>query len=119
MSIITFVFVLGFISFGLVAINVYLTYEAIRWIPFSIRKRIGLCVLIWLAPLIGAIIAAKQLKLIFSSKTAYSSGGSGAFVEMDAIFNPQARHYIEYKQEKSSIVVKNEQADDINKNLKL
>lgn len=113
MSILISVAIPGILAVALLAANIFLTYEALRWVPFSVSKRLGVCALIWLLPVVGAVIAARLLKLAFFKRTAYSGGATGAgLMEADAIFNPQARHYIEYKHEKASVVLQTEQADD-------
>jgi hypothetical protein len=81
-------------------INSVLTYETIQWIPFPPVKRFAICCLIWLLPVIGAVIAYQLLGF----KTSKNDSGLGeAILGMDAIFNPQARHLIEYRQEKSAV----------------
>lgn len=90
-------------------INSVLTYEAIQWIPFSPFKRFCICFLIWLLPVIGAAVA---YKLLGFKTFKGDSGMGGAILGMDAIFNPQARHLIEYRQEKSALHAPDEKVID-------
>lgn len=83
-------------------INAHLSKEIYQWEP-SLKKRVLLLVCLWLMPLIGIAIAYKSLGLDWFNykKKSTASGQSsmgGAFLEVDAIFNPGQKHVIEAKQ---------------------
>ena len=93
-------------------INSLLSKELYLWEP-SLRKRILLILVVWLFPVLGAIIAYKSLDLDWFSSTKKSSSNaqsnlSGGLLELDAIFNPGARHVIEQKQKEHM-----EQTEDV------
>jgi hypothetical protein len=92
---IAFLAVLAHVFFG-----VLLSREAIVWPRLSLTKRSFLLLAIWFMPVVGAVIAYKTVKLDWFRKT--TSNGSvpaGILGEMDAAFNPGARHTMEARQE--------------------
>jgi len=83
-------------------VNVHLSKDILLWVP-SLRKRILLLAIVWFIPVVGATVAYRSLNLSWFKKTSKKSGceqsmTSGAFLEVDAIFNPGQRHVIEAKQ---------------------
>ena len=82
--------------------NAVLSKEIHQWVP-SLQKRIILFICVWFIPIIGIAIAYKTLNLDwFKKKNKNSVSGQssmgGAFLEVDAIFNPGQKHVIEEKQ---------------------
>ena len=64
-------------------------------------RRFQLLALLWLAPIIGAAIVYKILKLHWFSNedgSRRTGGVSFNFLEIDAIFNPGSKHVLEEKQ---------------------
>lgn len=95
------IFLIAFFA-GLAQIffGVILSREVRTWPRLSFVKRSFLLLAIWLVPVVGAVIAYKAVKLDWFRKT--TSSGSvpvSIFGEVDAAFNPGARHAMEARQE--------------------
>jgi hypothetical protein len=79
-----------------------LSKEILKWEP-SLVKRISLVLIVWLIPIVGGVVAYKHLGLDWFKKRSNKSNGaqnviSGAFLELDVMFNPGARYIIEARQ---------------------
>lgn len=89
-----------FVGLAQLIFSVILSREVMTWPRLSFVKRSFLLLAIWLIPVVGAVIAYKAVKLDWFRKT--TSGGSvpaNIFGEVDAAFNPGARHTMEVRQE--------------------
>jgi hypothetical protein len=81
--------------------NLMFTKVILNWEPKA-SKQGGFLLILWLLPLLGMIYIYRKFDLRwFKGKS--DSKGSGTvgmgFMEMDAIFNPSARHQIEARKE--------------------
>jgi len=82
--------------------NAHISKEINQWVP-SFQRRIALLLCVWFIPFVGIVIAYKSLDLDwFKEKSKSASSGQismgGAFLEIDAIFNPSQKHVAEAKQ---------------------
>ena len=98
-------------------INAHISKEIHHWVP-SIQKRLFLFLCVWFIPFVGIAITYKTLDLDwFKQKSKNSSSGQssigGAFLEVDAIFNPGQKHVIEAQQKE--VIEKREDGDMYNK----
>jgi len=96
-----------------ILMNAHISKEIHQWVP-SLQKRLVLFLCVWFIPFIGVAIAYKTLDLDwFKQKSKNSSSGQssigGAFLEVDAIFNPGQKHVIEAQQKE--IIEKREDGD--------
>lgn len=101
-----------------ILINGFISKEIHQWVP-SIQKRIALFICVWFVPFIGVAIAYKVLDLgWFKQKSKKSAAGQnvvgGAFLEVDAIFNPGQKHVIAASQKE--VIEQNENGEMYNKN---
>lgn len=88
-----------------ILINAHLSKEIYQWEP-SLPKRVTLLICVWFLPIIGVAIAYKSLDLSwFKHKNKNAASGQstmgGAFLEVDAIFNPGQKHVMEAKQKET------------------
>jgi hypothetical protein len=90
-----------FLGLVLAFINAMLTKEVLMWIP-SRRKQALLIVLVWVVPLIGAVIVYRSAELTWFQKSKDDPGGgssvAGGLLGLDSFFNPGARHTLETMQ---------------------
>ena len=94
-------------------VNVHISREIHQWVP-SLQKRLALLLCVWFIPFLGIAIAYKTLNLDwFKQKSKNSSSGQstmgGAFLEVDAIFNPGKKYMIEAQ--KKETIEKREDGD--------
>lgn len=112
---------LTLIALCLVFFNSLLSKDIYQWVP-SIKKQIGLYLLVWLLPIIGFYLANKFGKLGWLIKRRSKKKGSvasGGFLEMDSFFNPSTQYTIEIiEQQKSDMYQEDKQSDDEYKNTK-
>jgi hypothetical protein len=85
-----------------ILMNAHISKEIYQWVP-SLQKRLVLFLCVWFIPFVGVAIAYKTLDLDwFKQKNKITSSGQGsvggAFLEIDAIFNPSQKHVAEAKQ---------------------
>jgi hypothetical protein len=88
-----------------ILVNVHISKEIHQWLP-SFQKRLVLFFCVWFIPFLGVAITYKTLNLDwFKQKNKNSSSGqssiSGAFLEVDAIFNPGRKYVIEAQQKET------------------
>jgi len=88
-----------------IIINIHLSKEILQWMPSPI-KRILLLACVWLVPFIGIVFTYKTLNLDWFEKNSKktSSGQnhvSGAFLEIDSIFNPSQKYVIAEQQKEN------------------
>ena len=89
-------FALAFHSF----FGVLLSKEVLFWPKLSILKRTLMLFSIWFIPVIGAIYSYKVVKLNwFRKPSSHNSASGSSLLDLDSIFNPGAKYYIEAKQE--------------------
>ena len=86
-------------------VNAHISKEIHQWVP-SLQKRLALLLCVWFIPFLGIAIAYKTLNLDwFKQKSKNSSLGQsamgGAFLEVDAIFNPGKKYMIEAQQKET------------------
>jgi hypothetical protein len=86
-----------------VLVNAHISKEIQQWVP-SFKKRLVLLLCVWFFPFFGAAIAYKTLNLDwFKQKSKNASSGQssmgGAFMEVDAMFNPGKKYMIEAQQQ--------------------
>lgn len=111
---ITKLFALGTLIVVLhILVNAHISREIYQWVP-SLQKRLALILCVWFFPFIGVATAYKTLNLDwFKRKSKCSSSGessmSGAFLEVDAIFNPGKKYMIEAQ--KKETIEKREDGD--------
>lgn len=95
--------------------NLFMSREILIWVPNKKRK-IKLLLLVWLIPIFGLRLANKKTQLgLFEAKKQTGSGESMGMglLELEAIFNPGAKHRIEAVQEhKVQVAKKSEQPKD-------
>ena len=84
-----------------ILVNAHISKEIHEWVP-SLQKRLALFLGVWFIPFIGITCAYKILDLNWFKKTVKSkssvsgqSSMSGAFLEVDAIFNPGKKYVVE------------------------
>jgi hypothetical protein len=97
-KLITFLILIGIFN---LLINVGFSKTLLEREP-SLKKRAFLLAVLWLIPIVGVITVYKILDLGWFKNTEESADAgavSAGLMEMDAIFNPGARHLIETKQE--------------------
>ncbi|MDO3385449.1 hypothetical protein QWI17_06300 [Gilvimarinus sp. SDUM040013] len=81
----------------LTVFNALISWDVYCWTP-SFKKKIGLLLLVWLAPFIGFLLANKIGKLGWFKKPKKDRGTtsiSGGFMEADSFFNPGMKHRME------------------------
>ena len=108
---------LGFIIIVLhILVNAHISKEIHEWVP-SLQKRLALFLGVWFIPFIGISVAYKTLNLNWFKKKNKStvssqSSMSGAFLEVDAIFNPGKKYVAEAQ--KKEVIEKKEDGDMFN-----
>lgn len=100
-----------------ILMNAHISKEINQWVP-SLQKRLVLFLCVWFIPFVGIAIAYKTLDLDwFKQKNKSTSSGTGsmggAFLEIDAIFNPSQKHVAEAKQKE--VIEKKEDGEMYNK----
>lgn len=99
-----------------ILVNAHISKEIHQWVP-SLQKRIALHLCVWFIPFIGISVAYKTLNLNWFKKKNKStvssqSSMSGAFLEVDAIFNPGKKYVAEAQ--KKEVIEKKEDGDMFN-----
>jgi hypothetical protein len=99
-----------------ILVNAHISKEIHQWVP-SLQKRFALYICVWFIPLIGITVAYKTLNLNWfkqKNKSAISaqSSVSGAFLEVDAIFNPGKKYVVEAQQKE--VIEKKEDGEMFN-----
>lgn len=99
----------------LVFFNSLISRDIQNWIP-SIRKRVGLFLLVWLLPVLGFLLANKIGRLGWFKRERSQDGQSvigRGFMEADSVLNPGVRHRIEMvDKQQSEIHHEDKQAGD-------
>ncbi len=99
----------------LVFFNALITREIYNWVP-SIKKQIGLYLLVWFLPVVGLLLANKLGNIGWFKKRSNSGSDSavaGGRMEADSVLNPGAKHRIEMiEKQKSEIHHEHKQAGD-------
>ncbi|WP_064435825.1 MULTISPECIES: hypothetical protein [Pseudoalteromonas] len=99
-----------------ILVNAHISKEIHQWVP-SLQKRLVLFLCVWFIPVIGIAVAYKTLNLDWFKKKNKStvsgqSSVSGAFLEVDAIFNPGKKHVVEAQQKE--VIEKKEDGEMFN-----
>jgi len=99
-----------------ILVNAHISKEIHQWVP-SLQKRLVLFLCVWFIPFIGITVAYKTLNLNWFKKKHKStvssqSSMSGAFLEVDAIFNPGKKYVAEAQ--KKEVIEKKEDGDMFN-----
>jgi hypothetical protein len=99
-----------------ILVSAHISKDIHQWIP-SLHKRIALFLCVWFIPFIGIAVAYKTLGLNWFKKKNKStvssqSSMSGAFLEVDAIFNPGKKYVAEAQ--KKEVIEKKEDGDMFN-----
>jgi len=99
-----------------ILVNAHISKEIHQWVP-SLQKRLVLFLCVWFIPFIGITVAYKTLGLNWfkkKNKSTVSSQSSmnGAFLEVDAIFNPGKKYVAEAQ--KKEVIEKKEDGDMFN-----
>ena len=99
-------------------VNAHISREIHLWVP-SLQKRLALILCVWFIPFIGVATAYKTLNLDwFKRKSKCSSSGessmSGAFLEVDAVFQSREKIY-DWKRKKKKLSKKEKTATCIKK----
>ena len=95
--------------------NCLLSKDIYEWTP-SIRKQVGLYLLVWFLPIAGLYLANKFGNLGWFTKRKPEARGStisGGLMEMDSFFNPGVKHTIEViDKQKYGTYQEKKQSDD-------
>ena len=94
--------------------SLFMSREIMVWVP-SKKKKIKLLLLVWLVPVFGLSMANKkgQLGLYEETNQTGSSESVGmGLLEIEAVFNPGAKHRIEAVQEHKVQVTKKNGQDE-------
>jgi len=99
-----------------ILVNAHISKEIHQWVP-SLQKRLVLFLCVWFIPFIGIAVAYKTLGLKWFKKknkitVSSQSSMSGAFLEVDAIFNPGKKYVVEAQ--KKEVIEKKEDGDMFN-----
>jgi len=100
-----------------ILVSAHISKDIHEWVP-SLKKRLVLFLCVWFIPFIGIVVAYKILGLNWFTKESKStvssqSSMSGAFLEVDAIFNPGKKYVAEAQ--KKEVIEKKEDGDMFNK----
>ena len=97
--------------------NCLISRDIYNWIP-SIKKQLGLYLLVWFLPVVGLLLANKIGHFGWFKKKKNDGGSSvisGGFLGADSVLNPDAKHRIEMiEKQKSEIHHEHKQAGDQN-----
>jgi hypothetical protein len=95
--------------------NVLATRDIFRWVP-SIKKQLGLYLLVWCLPIVGLYLANKFANLGWLKPKGGDGSDSvvaGGFMEADSVLNPGAKHRVELmEKQKAEVHHEHKQAGD-------
>ncbi len=108
-------YILGLLALGLwLILNLRLSWEVIAWTPDAWRNKAGKLALLWLLPVLGFTVLYRRLSLDwFKSRPRETHDVIGdGLLEIDAFFNPGARHLMHAKQSQQTEMQQDGEPDD-------
>ncbi len=101
------------LAFSLLFINVAKSHQVLQWQP-STAKKLGYLAIIWLLPLVGALMVHFLMDMNWINKKLQQQTDSDtiagdAMLGIDAIVNPGQRHVQQAKQE---VIVEQKRSDE-------